>query len=1528
MKNFYYLKALVLLLLFASMSSNTFAQKGISKWIEEVRKNNKYSEENFIKTSTENNEDSELKKGKSLDIDLSKLLELWGKPRPTLMLTIPIAGRTTPVAVELARIQITTSDFKVSTNSALIKPSKIDEGVHYRGIVKGDAESVVAISIYKDEIRGFISDKTGKYEIGKVKNQVSKHVVYEEKDLKATQPFACGSDSKTTAKNGRESAENLKIASTSGVGCKTVGVYFECDYQMYLDNGSNVTNVTNYVTSFFNQVATLYQNENIDIQISQIYVWTTADPYRTLTTTSSVLQAFDTNRGSNYTGDLAHFLTTRNLGGGIAYVNTLCNKAYAHGVSMIYNTFATYPTFSWTVECVAHELGHNLGSNHTQWCGWTKPDGTTGPIDNCVAVEGTCAAGPTPTNGGTIMSYCHLTSVGINFANGFGTLPGNALRLSVTNATCLATNTSTAAAPTGQQTSNILTNGATLSWNAVPNVVNYSVDYKATSSTTWTTLGSFSTTATALTGLLAGTSYSWRVKGDCSSYSTTTTFVTTGTAPCAAPTGLASSNLAATTASLAWAAVSGATNYTIQYKTSGATTWTTAATVTTTNYALTGLTASTAYNWQVMANCSAYSTTANFSTIAAPCAAPTGLASSNLAATTATVAWSAVSGATNYVVQYKKSSTTTWTTAATVTTTNYNLTGLTASTAYNWQVKASCSDYSATANFSTIAAPCAAPTGLASSNLAATSATVAWAAVSGATNYTIQYKTSAATTWTTAATVTTTNYALTGLTGSTAYNWQVMANCSVYSTTANFSTIAAPCAAPTGLASSNLAATTATVAWSAVSGATNYVVQYKKSSTTTWTTAATVTTTSYALTGLVASTAYNWQVKANCSAAYAAGLSFTTTATPCAAPTGLASSSIAATTATLAWSAVSGATNYVVQYKTTASTTWIIASTVTTTTLSLTGLAASTAYDWQVKGNCSTSFSTIASLTTTPPPCAVVIGLVSSNIAASSATLAWSAVSGATNYVVQYKKTSVSTWTTAATVTTTSYNLTGLLANTAYNWQVKANCSAAYSASVSLTTTACSAPINLTTSNVSATSAILYWGAVGGATNYVVQYKKSTATVWTTAATVTTASYTLLKLTALTAYNWQVKANCSASYSTIANLTTTSATCAAPTGLVSSNLATTSISLAWGEVVGAANYVVQYKKSSVSTWTTAATVTSTNHNLTGLIASTAYNWQVKASCSAAYTAGTVFTTAASSCTTPTSLISSNISSTSATLAWGAVSGATNYVVQYKATASSTWIIAATATTTNYSLTGLTANTPYDWQVKANCSIYTTTANFSTPAAISVSYTCVSPTGLLITNIFPNSATLSWNTVSGADNYLLEYKLSTTTVWTSLAAITSNAYSLTGLTNGKNYDWRVKANCSDYSSATFFTPSSTNIRTTTYSIETSSPVSILTEINLLNINKEVNVFAPKEKAKFTLYPNPAGDNILLNITDDAEIEAEAAYRIIDFRGNVRKLQNIKHSSEKIDISNLENGTYIIQMLSKSGIIESKTLVKEE
>ena len=76
-----------------------------------------------------------------------------------------------------------------------------------------------------------------------------------------------------------------------------------------------------------------------------------------------------------------------------------------------------------------------------------------------------------------------------------------------------------------------------------------------------------------------------------------------------------------------------------------------------------------------------------------------------------------------------------------------------------------------------------------------------------------------------------------------------------------------------------------------------------------------------------------------------------------------------------------------------------------------------------------------------PAACGDATGLTATSITQTSATVSWTAVSGAISYDVDYKTNASATWINAATATAaTSVNLSALTAGTLYDWRVRATC--------------------------------------------------------------------------------------------------------------------------------------------------------------------------------------------------------------------------------------------------------------------------------------------------------------------------------------------------------------------------------------------------------------------------------------------------------------------------------------------------------
>lgn len=425
-----------------------------------------------------------------VEVNESMLMKLFGQDQTSIAVTLENERWT----LDLRRTEVLSPDILINTASG----NELSlETTFFTGKVTGEEHSLVSASIINGEFQLSIQANGKAWSVSK--GLLGGYYALREDKVQHGDLGSCKTNTDGYV------VEEISTRSSTKSSDNCVKIYFEVDFDVYQRLGTAEKAAT-YFMQAFNEVNTLFQNEKLNVQISEIFVWDIPSPYLGFSSLGQ-LQQFQALRPT-YNGDLAHLVDFRTSNGGIAYVDVLC-AATGYAYSGCEPTFKNVPTYSWTVEVITHEIGHNLGSPHTHDCSWSQ-----GALDNCQPPSGNCDPGPTPDNGGTIMSYCHLTEHGINFENGFGPVPGDFIRQRVANANCLVPCEAFCAVPNGLQQTNAGDNTFTVSWLLNSAAQKYLLEYRRTGVSSWTELVT-TNTSEQVNGLQNNSEYEVRVSSVC-----------------------------------------------------------------------------------------------------------------------------------------------------------------------------------------------------------------------------------------------------------------------------------------------------------------------------------------------------------------------------------------------------------------------------------------------------------------------------------------------------------------------------------------------------------------------------------------------------------------------------------------------------------------------------------------------------------------------------------------------------------------------------------------------------------------------------------------------------------------------------------------------------------------------------------------------------------------------------------------------------------------------------------------------------
>ena len=209
----------------------------------------------------------------------------------------------------------------------------------------------------------------------------------------------------------------LDAAKSSVPVLRELTISVETDHDFYAIFG-DLGATEAYALSLMGAVSARYR-EQVDLVITLPYLGlytTPSDPWLTPDAGGGSVDLLYEFQAAWYPAmpveaSLGHFLSGAGLGGGVAWLDTVCVPQYRFGVSGNLGGDLPLPVaqgpINWDFMVVAHEIGHNLSSPHTHdFCP---------PLDECSpsGYWGQCQDEELCITDGTVMSYCHLCPGGL-----------------------------------------------------------------------------------------------------------------------------------------------------------------------------------------------------------------------------------------------------------------------------------------------------------------------------------------------------------------------------------------------------------------------------------------------------------------------------------------------------------------------------------------------------------------------------------------------------------------------------------------------------------------------------------------------------------------------------------------------------------------------------------------------------------------------------------------------------------------------------------------------------------------------------------------------------------------------------------------------------------------------------------------------------------------------------------------------------------------------------------------------------------
>ncbi|MBR3412181.1 MAG: fibronectin type III domain-containing protein [Bacteroidales bacterium] len=531
-----------------------------------------------------------------------------------------------------------------------------------------------------------------------------------------------------------------------------------------------------------------------------------------------------------------------------------------------------------------------------------------------------------------------------------------------------------------------------------------------------------------------------------------------------------------------------------------------------------------------------------------------------------------------------------------------------------------------------------------------------------------------------------------------------------------------------------------------------------------------------------------------------------------------------------------------------------------------------------------------------------------------SVTVSWTGDSN--NYEVNIKESAAIDWSaTDIAVTGHTYTFTGLQPSTSYSVRVRQDCNGiGYSEWVVDTVITdmlpCLPPDSLTTFGITNATATFDWVPFGLETLWDVH-------VWNTAGfdtiyTVSTHPVILGGYIPGVTYNASVRPLCGDANNIIGGwsdtLSFTTATCPDVMNLTAGEIGVNSLTLTWSADPAAVSWVVEYGYTGFEHGSgIQAVVTMSSYVVTGLQEETSYDFYVRTMCDTGWYSENWTYIAATTlyggveCDEPTG-VNAVVAGNAATVSWTAGAGNTSYELEYgpHGFAHGTGMT-QTATTAPVTITNLNYETQYDVYVRAFCeqnasSAWSIVTSFTTEAQGSED--CDPVTNLTATEITENSAVVSWTAGATGD----EWEVVLTDAGGTMLSETrthEQRYQLNGLTPGTSYIVKVRTVCGDDQYSDYASTSFTTIA--------------------VGIDRVT-------EATCTIYPNPTSSATTISVSG---VSGKVKIAVVDMNGRTVASELLECSSDctkTMNVERLAQGAYFVRITGENVNMVKKLIVR--